>query len=140
MAGIVYTVGTSTRSLDDFLQLIRGYSIDKLVDVRRFPRSQFDHFRSEKLKQFLRTERIEYVWMGESLGGYRKGGYEAYTRSEQFKKGVDTLEKEVVESTAFFCAEIVPWRCHRRYIARELVKRGWKVIHIIDERRTMEEQ
>lgn len=140
MEPTLFTIGTSKRGIFEFLKLLKDHSIEKLIDVRRFPTSKFDHFKSENLRRFLENEGIEYLWLGELLGGYRKGGYENYTRGEEFKKGLNLLEKESLRRTALLCAEIVPWRCHRRYIARELVKRGWRVIHIIDEKRTMEEK
>lgn len=67
------------------------------------------------------------------LGGYREVPYQAYLQSESFQAGIRGLETLAVEATtAFMCAEKLPWHCHRRFIARELVRRGWRVIHILD--------
>ena len=62
-----------------------------------------------------------------------KGGYEAYTSTEDFKIGIDELENIAGDGNAvIICAEKFPWKCHRKWIARELHKRGWLVEHIID--------
>jgi uncharacterized protein (DUF488 family) len=71
------------------------------------------------------------------LGGFRKGGYERYTMTEEFNKGLKELEVYALDKdTVFMCAERFPWKCHRRYISRELESKGWKVIHIIDKDKT----
>ena len=74
--------------------------------------------------------------MGRQLGGYRKGGYEAFTTTAEFQGGVRDLEKVAQrETVAIFCAERLPWRCHRRFIGSELERWGWQVVHIIEEKR-----
>jgi uncharacterized protein (DUF488 family) len=81
--------------------------------------------------------RSEYFWLGELLGGFRKGGYEAYTETEEFRKGIENLIQIMKQGTiAVMCAEIVWFRCHRRYISKKLVQLGYEVVHIIDEKRT----
>jgi uncharacterized protein (DUF488 family) len=70
--------------------------------------------------------------LGEELGGFRTGGYERYMRSAAFAKGIRRLEELVAEATtAIMCAEIVWFRCHRRFIAREMAARGYPVTHIV---------
>ncbi|MDH5185490.1 MAG: DUF488 domain-containing protein, partial [candidate division WOR-3 bacterium] len=68
-------------------------------------------------------------------GGYRNGGYQDYMQSEEFKRGVNiirnTAEKRV---SCILCAERFPTHCHRRFISDELVKAGFEIIHIIDEK------
>ncbi|MFQ6058428.1 MAG: DUF488 family protein, partial [Anaerolineae bacterium] len=67
------------------------------------------------------------------LGGYRSGGYEAYTESETFAEGLRRLEEvAATRQVAVACSERLPWKCHRRFIGRALVQRGWEVRHIID--------
>ncbi|MDO8136250.1 MAG: DUF488 family protein [Candidatus Brocadiales bacterium] len=76
------------------------------------------------------------MYIGKELGGYRKGGYEIYMRTEDFLSGIEELEGTArVNRTVFVCAERLPWRCHRRFIGQALEKKGWEVIHIIDEKR-----
>jgi uncharacterized protein (DUF488 family) len=74
--------------------------------------------------------------MGRKLGGYRKGGYEAFTTTAEFQEAVRDLGKLAERKTvAIVCAERLPWRCHRRFIGFELERRGWQVVHIIEEKR-----
>lgn len=127
----IYTLGTSTRSLEEFMGLLRQEGIMQVVDVRRFPRSRFPHFSRENLEGSLKRAGFRYFWLGDLLGGYRKGGYEAYMATEAFQKGLSKL-KAIAEkgATAFFCCERVPWRCHRRFIAKRLREEGWEVVDL----------
>ncbi len=77
---------------------------------------------------------IEYVHLGESLGGYRDLDYREYKESDAFTAGLVELENHAARNRcAFMCAEKVPWQCHRRFIAEALLKQGFKVHHILDE-------
>jgi uncharacterized protein (DUF488 family) len=77
--------------------------------------------------------------MGETLGGYRTGGYEAYMATPLFRQGLDEAEALLSQRCGvLLCSERFPWRCHRRFIARALVARGWRIIHLIDRDRTWE--
>ena len=130
---LIYTLGTSTRTLEEFIDLLSGYDVEVVVDVRRFPSSRFEHFCREKLEGLLQEVGIDDVYMGEELGGYRRGGYQNFTATSQFQVGISKLEEIARRKrTAIICAERFPWRCHRRFIALELEKRGWQVVHIID--------
>jgi uncharacterized protein (DUF488 family) len=136
MQKIVYTMGTDRRTEEDFIEILLAFDIKALIDVRRFPTSKLPHFRKEYFEEFLQKAGIKYYFMGEGLGGYRKGGYLEYIMTEDFKKAMDDLVKIIEkEVSVIVCAERFPWKCHRRWIARELNKRGWKVIHIIEKDR-----
>lgn len=129
----IYSAGTSTRSETEFIELMKTYGIKTLADVRRFPTSKLEHFRRENLEVYLKRESITYVYLGDELGGYRKGGYEAHLLTEEFMQGLKKLERLALnEPTVFVCAERLPWRCHRRFIGNALRNRGWEVIHIIE--------
>jgi uncharacterized protein (DUF488 family) len=129
----IYTLGTNKRSEEDFIEILLAYNIQSLIDVRSFPRSKIPIFRRENLEPTLRLEGIEYHFLGAELGGFRKGGYIAYTITDDFRKGIDLLESIAFTKTSvIICAERFPWKCHRKWIARELHKRGWGVEHIID--------
>jgi len=129
----IYTLGTNKRSEEDFIEILLAYNIQSLIDVRSFPRSKILIFRRENLEPALRLEGIEYHFLGAELGGFRKGGYIAYTITDDFRKGIDLLESIALAKTSVIvCAERFPWKCHRKWIARELHKRGWGVEHIID--------
>ncbi|MDI6892017.1 MAG: DUF488 domain-containing protein [Actinomycetota bacterium] len=132
----IFTVGSSNRTWDEFLNLLKMYRIQALVDARRFLTSKFDHFKQENLAGALEKAGINYIYLGQELGGYQSGGYEKYTSSERFKEGIEMLEKLAEkELVAVMCAEKLPWRCHRRFIGNNLQRRGWQVIHVIDEGR-----
>ena len=74
---------------------------------------------------------IAYVW-DEDLGGFRKGGYQVYMATSTFVAALDRLERLVDRATTvIMCAEIVWFRCHRRFIARQMVARGYRVTHIV---------
>jgi uncharacterized protein (DUF488 family) len=129
----IYTLGTDLRSLEDFMEILSAYGIETVIDVRSFPSSKLEHFRRANLEAILRREMFEYHHLGSSLGGFRKGGYRNYTHTEAFKRGIDELEHIASKrSSTIICAERFPWKCHRRFIAMELQRRGWEVHHIID--------
>lgn len=131
---LIYTLGTSTRSLGEFLDILRSREIAVVCDVRSFPTSRrYPYFSSHALAAALEEEGISYRWLGPSLGGYRKGGYQAYTETPQFATGIGELEGYASHApAAVVCAERLPWRCHRRFIAAALEEKGWEVIHIIE--------
>lgn len=133
---VIFSAGTSTHSIEEFVNLLRFYGINTLVDVRRFPTSRFEHFKKENLQKLVEEAGINYLYTGKELGGYRKGGYEVYMNTGDFLLGIERLEGTArVNKTVFVCAEGLPWRCHRRFIGQALEKKGWEVIHIIDEKR-----
>lgn len=135
---LIYTLGTSNRSIAEFLEILREYKIQTVIDVRRWPTSKwFSHFKKENLKKILAENSIKYFHL-EKLGGYRSGGYQDYTKTEDFKKGIEDLIKIAKNKTAIICAEKLPWRCHRSYIAQALEKKGIKIIHLIEKDRLWE--
>ena len=123
--------------MEEFVALLKHLGVEIVVDVRRFPTSKFEHFRKEELARSLPEMGIDYLYLGKELGGYRKGGYQSFLATEEFKRGLERLEKLAREGkTAVICAERLPWRCHRRFIGMELERRGWQVIHVIDQKRS----
>jgi len=133
---VIYTLGTSTRPPKEFISLLKSHDIKVVADVRRFPTSRFEHFKRENLAGLLKESGINYIHLGEELGGYRRGGYRDFTVTPEFQAGLARLEQIARKrEVAFICAERLPWRCHRRFIAMELERRGWQVIHIIDKGR-----
>lgn len=152
-----YTIGYSTRDLAELLALLKEYGIEILVDVRAFPTSgRNPKFTREELERRLPKEGIEYHWLGEELGGYRRGGlgerspnkgwetegfrsYADYMLTAPFHKGVEKLLKLAgAGRLALMCAERFWWRCHRRLISDYLVAQGHRVVHIIEEDRMVE--
>jgi uncharacterized protein (DUF488 family) len=137
-SGVLYTLGTSNRSLDEFFSLLERYAITEIVDVRRFPKSnRFPHFNKESLASSANKRNVCYHWLGELLGGYRSGGYESYKKEIAYTKGleeVESLARNVL--CVLICAERLPWKCHRFQISQSLRDRHWNVVHIIDQDRT----
>ena len=119
--------------MPEFLSVLRAYGIQTLVDVRRYPASgRFPHFTRAALARSLRRAGIRYLHLGEDLGGFREGGFEAYMATPAFAAGLKTLEFTAGRApTAIMCAERLPWQCHRRYIAAAMTQRGWEVVHVI---------
>ncbi|RLI26891.1 MAG: DUF488 domain-containing protein [Candidatus Hecatellales archaeon] len=133
----IYTVGHSTRSLEEFIRILQAFGVEVAIDVRRFPGSRkYPHFSRETLASKIEGEGIRYVWLGDLLGGYREGGYQAYMETEAFKKGLEKLVKLAENRrVAVFCSEALWFRCHRRFLADKLVEKGFQVVHIYDEKR-----
>ncbi len=134
MRNIIYTIGTSSRSIEEFIDILRAYKIDVAVDVRSFPSSKrYPQFNQKELSAELKKAQIEYIYLGKELGGFRKGGYEKYIKTEEFIKGIEKLEDIARhKSTVFFCCEKMFFRCHRRFISQMLSSSGWSVYHIVE--------
>ena len=146
MRATLFTLGHSTRTPDETLDILRAYGVQLLVDVRTIPRSRHNpQFNKDVFGKFLRNRRINYRHMKE-LGGLRhaqkdsknKGfrnksfqGYADYMQTPAFAQAIDKLielaKKKVV---IIMCAEAVPWRCHRSLIADALTIRKIPVRHI----------
>lgn len=145
---VVCTVGHSTRSQDELLELLRSADVDLLVDVRRYPASRrHPWFDREALRAFLEASGVEYRHE-ERLGGrrgppdpespnagWRNDGFRAYADHLRRPEPREALERLVREAElrvpAVLCAEAVPWRCHRRIIADHLVAAGIRVRHLL---------
>lgn len=145
MLQLIHTIGHSTRSLEEFLQLLRHEAITRLADIRRFPGSKrYPHFSREAMSKSLPHAGIEYVHF-EELGGRRKPRGDSVNtalRNEQFRAYADHMSTPELQAavdrlldtdkrTAYMCAEAVPWRCHRNLLSDELVRRGLTVVHIL---------
>ncbi len=129
----IFSLGTADRTWDEFVFLLRSYRIEMVVDVRSLPTSRFPHFQKEFLVQSLAEQGWGYFYLGKELGGHRRGGYEAYTQTVEYLAGLELLERMASRClSVIICAERLPSRCHRRFIGRNLMERGWKVTHLID--------
>lgn len=129
----IFTLGTGSRSEEDFIEILLVYGIKALIDVRSVPMSKFVIFNRQNLESLLKSEGIGYHYLGDELGGLRKGGYTAYILTDEFMHGIATLEFIAEHDlSVIVCTERFPWKCHRKWISRELHKRGWAIEHIID--------
>ena len=138
----LYTIGHSNRTMEEFLEILKAHDIENLVDVRRFPGSKkFPHFNKENFEKVVPENDINYFYLGKELGGFRKGGYRNYTKTKEFREGIEKLlEIGKRGRTVIMCSERLPFHCHRRFISRELVKSGSIVIHIIEKDKTYQEK
>lgn len=144
---IIWTIGHSTRSIEDFNAILKSFQIEVLADVRHYPGSRkFPQFNEEALQENLSQQGITYVSMVD-LGGRRKPlpdstntvwrneafrGYADYMETEAFKRGIDKLTETASQKrTAYMCSEAVWWRCHRALISDHLKEDGWTVLHIM---------
>ena len=147
----VYTIGHSTRSIDDFIHLLKSHGVQRVIDVRTLPRSRFNpHFDITRLPALLRAAHLHYTHLP-GLGGLRRPhpdssntgwrnksfrGYADYMQSTDFKRSLERcLELASVERVALMCAEAVPWRCHRSLIGDALMARGTDALEIADDSR-----
>jgi uncharacterized protein (DUF488 family) len=148
---IVLTIGHSTRSLDDFVQLLKTHGVACVVDVRTVPRSRHNpQFDKILLPSSLRNSGIDYVHLP-GLGGLRHSrvdsanvgwrnlsfrGYADYMRTAEFEVNLRTL-LEIARRTqvVLMCAEAVPWRCHRSLIADALLTHGVRTEDIMSSSR-----
>lgn len=128
----IWDIGHSTRAEDEFTALLKERRIEAVADVRRFPSSKkFPHFSRDHLEKALKKNSIEYIWLGKELGGFRKGGYQQWMRTQQFAAGINKLINIAGQKkTAFMCAEADHARCHRKHIIGHLEHKGWTVHHI----------
>ena len=151
----LYTVGHSTRSLDELVELLRAFGISLLVDIRTVPRSRRNpQFNIDALPGALADLGLDYVHLPR-LGGLRRvrgdsvntawrnasfQGYADHMQSEEFEAGLAELHGHLVDPArrgpgALMCAEAVPWRCHRSLVADALAARGAEVQHILSTKR-----
>jgi uncharacterized protein (DUF488 family) len=146
----VWTLGHSTRTIDEFISLLAEHAIELLVDVRAIPKSKrLPHFAGDQLAHSLEAAGVRYEHMS-ALGGrrhHRKGAppspnsywrveafrnYADYAETPEFTRAIDALmARSSARRTAIMCAEAVWWRCHRRIIADYLIARGVEVVHIM---------
>lgn len=144
----IHTIGHSTRTIEAFVESLKGHGIDLLVDVRRWPASRrCPQFHREALAASLSVAGIQYLWRGD-LGGFRKPAadsantgwrvatfraYADFMMTPQFDEIMNEMAALARKcSVALMCAEAVPWRCHRRLLADAFLVRGWPVRHIME--------
>ncbi len=144
---VIFTVGHSTRPLDEFIEVLLSNGVEQLIDIRTIPKSRHNpQFNSETLAAALGAAGIRYVHMKE-LGGLRRAradsvnlgwrnasfrGFADYMQTAEFAAGLERAIRLAEERTsALMCAEAVPWRCHRSLVADALVVRGIRVEDII---------
>jgi uncharacterized protein (DUF488 family) len=145
-AEVAYTVGHSTRSIDELVMLLADAGVTRLLDVRTAPGSRRNpQFARDALSRSLARQGIDYLHEP-ALGGFRRPrpdspnggweqpafrGYADHMGSDEFRAALERLERLARERpTSVMCAEAQWWRCHRRLIADALVAHGWRVLHL----------
>lgn len=135
----LFTIGHSTRPIEDFIRMLQAHGVTRLVDVRTIPRSRHNpQFDQANLPGSLKQAGIAYTHM-KSLGGLRKTspdsvnqgwrnlsfrGYADYMQTPEFAEAIDDLiARSKKDTVAIMCAEAVPWRCHRSLVADALLVR-----------------
>jgi uncharacterized protein (DUF488 family) len=144
---VLYTIGHSTRTLDELIAALRAHQVQALVDIRAFPMSRrLPQFNRDSLQGTLPAAGIRYLWM-KSLGGYRKKvlgdspnialrnqsfrNYADYMLTPEFAQAASELIALAGKSrTAYMCAERLYFRCHRMMVSDYLTAHGHEVLHI----------
>lgn len=143
----IYTIGHSTRSIEEFVELLKMYGVRQLVDIRTIPKSRHNpQFMQNALEQSLPAAGIAYEYQ-KDLGGLRPAmkqsvntawrnlsfrNYADYMQTEEFTRALNELiERSRHTPTAIMCAEAVPWRCHRSLVGDVLTVRGIQVLDIM---------
>lgn len=144
----IWTVGHSTRTLDEFIQMLASFQIEVVADIRSYPGSKrYPHFNKEALEVSLPENGIAYIHF-KDLGGRRKPtadshntgwehpafrSYADYMETGQFETAAKALEQLAGKKrVAFMCAEALWWRCHRSLVSDFLKHKGWMVTHIME--------
>lgn len=146
----VFTIGHSTRTIAEFVTLLRAGRVQLVIDIRRIPRSRTNpQYNADVLPAELAHHQIDHMRIAE-LGGLRKASgispdtngfwtnqsfhhYADYALTDDFQRGFDRLLKVSAEQrTAIMCAEAVWWRCHRRIVTDYLINAGRTVYHLMD--------
>lgn len=143
----IFTIGHSTRLIEEFIELLRLHSITQLADIRTIPKSRHNpQYGQDELRKSLKDAGIEYLYI-KRLGGLRPAvkdsvndgwrnksfrNYADYMQTDEFEQGLNELiEASGQRTTAIMCAEAVPWRCHRSLVSDALLVRDIPVCEII---------
>jgi len=132
---IIFSVGHSTHTLEEFIDIIKKFKIEKIIDIRTIPRSRHNpQFNKETLPQNLQAAGIGYLhWR---IASFR--GYADYMQTSDFEENLETpMQMAMKERLAIMCAESLPWRCHRSLISDALLVRGFEIEHIMNKGKTL---
>lgn len=144
---IVWTIGHSTRTLEEFVEMLHSFEIKAVADIRSYPGSRrYPHFNKEALEVSLPSNDVLYFHI-KNLGGRRKAnlgskntawhhpafrGYADYMETDLFREGIQELLKIANQQrTAYMCSEALWWHCHRSLVSDFLKVQGWNVMHIM---------
>ncbi len=133
----IFTLGTAHRPQHDFTRILVKYGIQSVFDVRRVPESREDHFRRSGLQALCSSQGIDYIYLGNELGGPRDGNYKAWVATDQFRRWFSVIRNKLEKRVCcILCAERSPEMCHRRVIGDQLAGQDIEVVHLLDETST----
>jgi len=129
----LYDVGYGAfKRLEELLEMLKTRRVEVLVDIRAFPRSRLKGFNRDELEIELKKNGMEYLWLGDRLGGFKRGGYERYSQSDSFKEGVEILLSVARnKKVCLMCLERDRRFCHRRFIVEVLKSFGVEVRDLV---------
>lgn len=150
MKSVIYTIGHSTHTIDEFIKILHTYNIEEVIDIRTIPKSRHNpQFNIDKLKDSLLASNIYYKQM-KGLGGFRHTspastnmawkneafrGFADYMQTNEFEKSLlELINISRTKQVVIMCAEAVPWHCHRSLIGDALVVRNTYVEDIMNEK------
>ena len=129
----VYRIGSSTHSPEEFLALFKYYGIRCLIDLRRFPTNEREHFKEKRLDRLLQAEGITYIYLGSKIARYRNPTYEGYVKNNNYLKELEKIESIAERtSSAIMCGESFPRHLHCDFISQRLKERKWEVINVME--------
>lgn len=139
---ILFTIGHSSRELVEFVDVLRHHGVTAVADVRSHPFSRrLPYFNRERLKDTLRENDIEYVFLGEELGARRnesccyvdgKARYDLIEQTPLFLSGLDRIRKgAAAHCIAMMCAEKDPVACHRSILVAKALRNEFDIRHIL---------
>ena len=134
----IFTLGHSLRPLEEIADILTSLRVGFVADVRRFPGEKKNpgHGR-ETMEKLCLDLGVTHVSLGRQLGGSRPEGYRAYAETAAFREGFgELLDLARKRRTVLFCREAFYFRCHRKYLADELMREGWNVTHVLDVERS----
>jgi len=139
---MIYTIGHSSMTQESFVDILKSFKIDIVVDVRSSPYSKFvSHFNRENIKKSLIENGMRYIFLGDYIGGkprdkkyYENGkvNYRLISKSDRYSEGINRIiELNNENDIVLMCSEEDPYNCHRHnLITQTLVKKGFEVIHV----------
>jgi uncharacterized protein (DUF488 family) len=150
----IWTIGHSTRSIEEFLAILKSFKIEVLIDIRSYPGSRrYPHFNQEALAKSLDENGLVYIHML-ALGGRRKPvensvntswrhasfrGYADHMQSQEFVDAINDVQKIASKKqVVYMCSEAMWWKCHRSLVSDYLKVKGWNVQHIMDVKKSTE--
>ena len=148
---ILFTIGHSTRTLDEFLSLLKQNEINAVADVRSSPFSRhMPHFNRDALQQSLKTHGIQYVFLGDELGARREeqecyvegvAKYELIEKTAAFAEGLERIRKGTsLFRIAMMCAEKDPLTCHRTILVARALRDEYQIRHIVTENKVLSQE